>query len=71
MRGSAAGSMIAVTMSRKNLNQLLSALDEGSTVPILSRRQEDGSILYIAAEEDEIHYADRPEKQVVSIQETE
>jgi hypothetical protein len=49
-----------VTLSRRNLQQLLDALDKGYAPTIgIVRQCEDGTVLHVAGETDETHYAAR------------
>lgn len=50
--------IVSVTLSRRNLTQILEALDRGFTTGI-RRRCEDGTALYVRAEEDAVHYGER------------
>lgn len=45
-----------ITLSRRNLQTLLKMLDLRVGQPILRRGLDDGSVLVIKAEEDEVHY---------------
>jgi len=52
-------SELFVTLSRRNVTQLLEALDRGYAEGTIHRRCEDGTILHVRVEEDADHYKNR------------
>lgn len=52
-----AGDHVYVSLSRRNANQLIEALDKGYAQGIV-RRCEDGTSLHVVLEEDKDHYRD-------------
>ncbi len=54
------GSVVMVTLSRRNLQTLLNKLDDSESERTLMKR-DGGRLLVVTAEEDEPHYRNRPE----------
>jgi hypothetical protein len=51
--------MVNVTLSERNLRDLLAQWDSGRERPVLSRLTEDGYMLIVCVEPDSMHYARR------------
>ena len=53
------GVQVRVTLSRRNLEQLLAVLDSPMAEPFLVRQCEDGTVLYVEPQENDVHYERR------------
>ncbi len=62
MKISRVGSVAEVSLSRKNLTDLLAMLDDPkhSSKALVRYDKESATMLYVKAEEDETHYVERP-----------